>query len=174
MVLPHRKNMSPHPNTLCSFRAKQCFLVHLNLDFLAKNQHIRMCLVFGFTRLWPEPTTYLTRSDHTSHYTPDADCLFIFYLNLLRYNCKHISYILERRVWRYQLNKSKDIQHNGAINKRTNNDLQNTTQKTKYRLTRPPPKHKLWYISYISLSSILERLSLFSTINQVMCLPFNS
>jgi hypothetical protein len=162
MVLPHRKNMSPHPDTLCSFRAKQCFLVHLNLDFLAKNQHIRMCLVFGFTRLWPEPTTYLTRSDHTSHYTPDADCLFIFYLNLLRYNCKHISYILERRVWRYQLNKSKDIQHNGAINKRTNNDLQNTTQKTKYRLTTPPsPKKTFWNISYISLSSILESLPCF-------------
>ena len=138
MVLPHRKNMLPHPDTLCSFRAYQCFLVHLNLAFLAKKQHIRMCLVFGFTRLWL------------------AVYLLIFELNLLRYNCKHISYILVRRVWRYQLNKSKDRQHNAAINKRTNNDLHNTTQKTKYRLTRPPsPKKCLWNINYISLSSIL-------------------
>ena len=72
MVLPHRKNMKPHPDTLCSFRAKQCLLVHLNLAFLAKKQHIRMCLVFGFTRVLLEPTTYLTRNDHTSHYTPDV------------------------------------------------------------------------------------------------------
>ena len=156
MVLPHRKNMLPHPDTLCSFRAYQCFLVHLNLAFLTKKQHTRMCLVFGFTRLWLEPTTYLTRSDRTNYYTPDAVYLLIFELNLLRYNCKHISYILVRRVWRYQLNKSKDRQHNAAINKRTNNDLQNTTQKTKYRLTRPPsPKKCLWNINYISLSSIL-------------------
>ena len=98
MVLPHRKNMSPHPDTLCSFRANQCFLVHLNLPFLAKKQHIRMCLVFCFTRVWFEPTTYLTRSDQTNHYTPDAVYFLIFYLNLLRYNCKHISIILERRV----------------------------------------------------------------------------
>jgi hypothetical protein len=84
MVLPHRKNMSPHPDTLCSFRASQCFLVHFNLAFLAKKQHIRMCLVFGFTPLWLEPTTYLTRSDHTNHYTPDSVYCLIFYLNLLR------------------------------------------------------------------------------------------
>jgi hypothetical protein len=162
MVLPHRKNMLPHTDTLCSFRAYQCFLVHLNLAFLAKKQHTRMCLVFGFTRLWLEPTTYLTRSDRTNYYTPDAVYLLIFELNLLRYNCKHISYILVRRVWRYQLNKSKDRQHNAAINKRTNNDLHNTTQKTKYRLTRPPsPKKCLWNINYISLSSILESLPCF-------------
>ena len=144
MVLPHRKNMLPHPNTSCSFRAYQCFLVDLNLALLAKKQHIRMFLVFGFTRLWLEPTTYLTRSDRTNHYTPYAVYLLIFVLNLLRYNCKHISYILVRRVWRYQLNKSKDRQHNAAINKRTNNDLQNTTQKTKYRLTRPPLPKKIF------------------------------
>ena len=115
MVLPHRKNMSPHPDTLCSFRAKQCLLVHLNLAFLAKKQHIRMCLVFGFTRLWLEPTTYLTRSDHTSHYTPDVVYFFLFFhLTLLLYNCKHTSYILERRIWRYQLNKSKDRQNTMA------------------------------------------------------------
>jgi hypothetical protein len=144
MVLPHRKNMLPHPNTLCSFRAYQCFLVDLNLALLAKKQRIRMFLVFGFTRLWLEPTTYLTRSDRTNHYTPYAVYLLIFVLNLLRYNCKHISYILVRRVWRYQLNKSKDRQHNAAINKRTNNDLQNTTQKTKYRLTRPPLPKKMF------------------------------
>ena len=39
-----------------------------------------------------------------------------------------------------KINKSKkDRQHNGAKNKTTNNDLQNITQKTKYRVTRPPP-----------------------------------
>ena len=79
MVLPHRKNISPHPDTLCSFRAKQCLLVHLNLAFLAKKQYIRMCLVFGFTRLWLEPTTYLTRTDHTSHYTSDV----VYFYNFL-------------------------------------------------------------------------------------------
>jgi hypothetical protein len=34
------------------------------------------------------------------------------------------------------------MQHNGTKNKRTHNDLQNTTQKTKYRVTRPPPPKK--------------------------------
>ena len=132
--------MSPHPDTLYSFRANQSLLFHLNIAFLAKKQQIQMCLVFGFTRLWFEPTTYLTWSVHTNHYT---SLFYFFILNLLRYNCKHISYIFERRVWRCQISKSKDRQHNGAKNKRTHNDLQNTTQKTKYRVTRPQhPKKK--------------------------------
>jgi hypothetical protein len=48
-----------------------------------------------------------------------------------------------RRVWRYQrevirIRKSKNRQHNGQKkqDKMTNNDLQNTTQKTKDRATR--------------------------------------
>ena len=114
MVLPHRKNMKPHPDTLCSFRAKQCLFVHLNLAFLAKKQHIRICLVFGFSRLWLEPATYLTRSDHTSHYTPEVVYFYNFLFDFVTYNCKHTSYLLERRVWRYQLNKSKHRQNTMA------------------------------------------------------------
>ena len=102
-------------------------------------------MVFGLTRSGLEPTTYITRSERSNHYSPDTVYFFIFYFNLLRYNCKHIYYILERRVWRCQISKSKkDRQHNGAKNKRTNNDLQNNTQKTKCRVTRhrtPPPPH---------------------------------
>jgi hypothetical protein len=65
MMLPHRKNMLPHPNTLCSFRTFQCLLVHLNLEFLAKKQHIRMCLVFGFTRLWLEQHRSILCRNHS-------------------------------------------------------------------------------------------------------------
>jgi hypothetical protein len=40
------------------------------------------------------------------------------------------------------MRKSKDRQHNGQMkkDKRTNNDLNNTTQKTKDRATRTPQK----------------------------------
>jgi hypothetical protein len=47
------------------------------------------------------------------------------------------------KVWRYQRDKSKkDIKNNGwkKKNKRTNNDLQTFTQKTKDRATRTPLK----------------------------------
>jgi hypothetical protein len=50
----------------------------------------------------------------------------------------------ERRVWRYKRNnhicKSKDRRHNGQKkkDKRTNNDLQNTTQKSKDQATWTP------------------------------------
>jgi len=41
-----------------------------------------------------------------------------------------------------RIRKSKDRQHNGQKNKkkRTNNDLRNITQKTKYRVARTPLK----------------------------------
>ena len=53
--------------------------------------------------------------------------------------------VAKRRVLRYQrvirIRKSKDRQYNGKKKKykRTNNDLQNTTQKAKDRVARTPP-----------------------------------
>ena len=53
--------------------------------------------------------------------------------------------VAKRRVLRYQrvirIRKSKDRQYNGKKKKykRTNNDLQNTTQKNKDRVARTPP-----------------------------------
>ena len=40
------------------------------------------------------------------------------------------------------VNRRRTGKHNGEKNKSTNNDLQNTTQKTKYRVARPPSPQK--------------------------------
>jgi hypothetical protein len=50
-----------------------------------------------------------------------------------------------------RIRKTKDRQHNGQKkkDKRTNNYLQNMTQKTKDRVTRTPIKNRRWtYLSY--------------------------
>ena len=49
---------------------------------------------------------------------------------------------LENTKSKIRLRKSKDKQQNGKKkkDKRTNNDLQNTTHKTKDHVTRTPPK----------------------------------
>jgi len=76
-----------------------------------------------------------------------------FYL-CLYISMYHIYFLLNnlRKVWRYQRSKLKDRQYNSQMkkDKRTNNDLQNITQKTKDQTTRSqlktgvPLKQIIW------------------------------
>jgi hypothetical protein len=61
-------------------------------------------------------------------------------------------------TWVIRIRKSNDRQHNDQMKKgkRTSNDLQNTTQKTKYRTTRTPSKYGL--IMAYRCSSVHPRL----------------
>jgi hypothetical protein len=67
--------MSPHSDTLSSFRANQSLLFLLNAACLAEKQNSNFT-VFGLTRSGLEPTIYLTRGEHTNLYTTDAVKLF--------------------------------------------------------------------------------------------------
>jgi hypothetical protein len=67
--------MSPHSDTLSSFRANQSLLFLLNAACLAEKQNSNIT-VFVLIRSGLEPTIYHTWGEHTNHYTIDAVKLF--------------------------------------------------------------------------------------------------
>ena len=105
--------MSPHPDTLSLFRANQSLPFLLNAACVLSGEATNTNFIdFDLTRSGLEPTICHTRGEHANHYIIDA----------------------------FQYKSKRDRESNGKKDKRTNNDQQNTTQKTKNRATRIPLK----------------------------------
>ena len=111
-----QKDMSLHSDTLYCFRTNDSLFLLLIVVCLAEKQQ-KQVLVFGLTRLGLEYTVYRIRGKHANVEFEDTKGVI-------------------------RSRKLKDRQYNDLKkkDKRTNNDLQNITQKNKDRITGTPLK----------------------------------